>query len=90
MNTDIDYKVEKTGWVLVEESTGQLFKDANGAWFEVTSEVSQAAMFKTLKDAVRCAKSTVMCGRPWLVIPGKVSILVEATRAKRVQARRRT
>ena len=85
MNTDIDYKMEKSGWVLVGEPTGQCFKGVSGAWFEVTSDLAQAYFFKSKESAVNCAKSKVMCGRAWLVAPAKICSTIEATKGMRVK-----
>ena len=89
MTTAIDYKMEKKGYVLLEEGTSYFFQYGTGrGWYKITQDLRAAYFFPSKAKAVACAKEPPLRGRKWLVIPASVVETVDATRAVRVFKRK--
>ena len=88
MNTKMDYKLEKKGWVLIDELAGDFFYDLNTStnWFRTTDAPEKACLFPSRKRAVEVAKK--LPDRGWLVAPIHITHFVGATRSVRVGGRK--
>jgi hypothetical protein len=91
MNTNIDYKTEKKGWVLAEPSTGRFLErvlGSEGGWYHLTDELMSAVHFRTKKAAKETAAKEPLNGHLWLVVPFTYTAMIEATRGEYIRERR--
>lgn len=89
MNTSIDYKDEKKGWVLLDAATDEWFYGGDGEGGIKTVDIlTDAYFFSSREKAVHLAKTAPFSGRKWMAIPATVTYYIGFTRGKRVKGRR--